>query len=467
MSDPIAESDAIFARAWASAIKNKFQLTTGEEQILYLSPLTQRGISGGDLTYEQVTNYLTYRFGDGLLNTNDPSFLGGGVASYIDDLRAYFDNILTKNDRAPAVILRMAKARKASETAQTAYETALSKAMTQWSEQKKFGITDQPFWSWVSTGAPYLRAADKTRNSAQTELDSASQLYYGPQADVLATYRNSIRDAMTTDPDRNYPGRNQVGITADRDLVAQMEEVANGGNKPPAADISPYFIRVPEYSMAGYRSQMNDWMRLSTSGQRDQVITIDIKQGRETKWSDYGFKEIKGSGSVGLFPFFSISAGGGSSEEKQTLKTEGREDEISLSLAAVGFSLIPVTSGTWDVPNVKNLFPNLVAGAPEVLTSKHAKPISVLVGYDIALTARFGTKIKKEVHEMYERARTGGGNLRIFGYHVSGSAGGSYSDKVKTSFDDVKWDEASGTLTLTPVPNQVYPSVLGVLARRL
>jgi hypothetical protein len=262
-----------------------------------------------------------------------------------------------------------------------------------------------------------------------------------------------------------------------------VEEVANGGNKPPEADISPYFIRVPEYSMSGYRSQMNEWMRLSTSGQRDQVITIDVKQGRETKWSDYGFKEIKGSGSVGLFPFFSISAGGGSSEERQTLKTEGREDEISLSLAAVGFSLIPVTSGTWyesllrvsitltlilrDVPNVKNLFPNLVGGAPEVLTSKHAKPISVLVGYDIALTARFGTKIKKEVHEMYERARTGGGNLRIFGYHVSGSAGGSYSDKVKTSFDDVKWDEASGTLTLTPIPGQVYPSVLGVLARRL
>jgi hypothetical protein len=100
----------------------------------------------------------------------------------------------------------MAKARKALETSQTAYDTALSKAMTQWGEQKKLGITDQSFWPWVSTGAPYLRAADRTRSNAQTELDSASQLYYGPQADVLATYRNNIRDAMTTDPDRNYPG---------------------------------------------------------------------------------------------------------------------------------------------------------------------------------------------------------------------------------------------------------------------
>jgi hypothetical protein len=134
---------------------------------------------------------------------------------------------------------------------------------------------------------------------------------------------------------------------ADRDLIAQVEEVANGGTKPPEADISSFLFRVPDYSMAGYRSQMNDWMRLSTSGQRDQVITIDVKQGRETKWSDYGFKEIKGSGSVGLFPFFSTSAGGGSSEERRTLKTDGREDEISLSLAAVGFSLIPVASGIW------------------------------------------------------------------------------------------------------------------------
>ncbi|KAJ7034386.1 hypothetical protein C8F04DRAFT_1101718 [Mycena alexandri] len=464
MSDPIAESDAIFARAWASAIKNKFQLTTGEEQILYLSPLTQRGISGGDLTYEQVTNYLTYRFGDGLLNTNDPSFLGGGVASYIDDLRAYFDNILTKNDRAPAVILRMEKARTAMDIAQTAFEAARKKAQKEYADEKQLGMTSQKFWPWASSNAPYLRTADKTRNSAQTEFDSASQLYYGPQADVLATYRNKIRDAMDFDPDKVYPGRNQAGIMADRDLIAQVEEVANGGTKPPEADISPFLFRVPDYSMAGYRSQMNDWMRLSTSGQRDQVITIDVKQGRETKWSDYGFKEVKGSGSVGLFPFFSISAGGGSSEEKQTLKTEGREDEISLSLAAVGFSLIPVASGIWDVPNVKNIFPDLVPGAPAVLTSKHAKPMSVFVGYDIALTAKFGTKMRKEVHDMYNSAKNSGGRMRIFGFTVGG---GSSSESVHTSFDDVKWDEASGTMTLTPAPKQVYPSILGVLARRL
>lgn len=89
MSDSIAETDAIFARAYASAIKKKLSLDFGSGQVLFLSPLVQRGISGGSLTYQEVTNFLTYKFADGLLNVDDPSFLGAGVASYIQDLRTW------------------------------------------------------------------------------------------------------------------------------------------------------------------------------------------------------------------------------------------------------------------------------------------------------------------------------------------------------------------------------------------
>ena len=95
MPDPIAETDAIFARAYASAIKNKYSLDFSAGNVLFLSPLVQRGISGGDLTYQEVTNFLTYRFADGLLNADDPSFLGSGVASYIQDLRSCVSTVLS------------------------------------------------------------------------------------------------------------------------------------------------------------------------------------------------------------------------------------------------------------------------------------------------------------------------------------------------------------------------------------
>ena len=83
----IAETDAIFARAYASAIKDKFSISIGTDQVLFLSPLVQRGIAGGELIYPQMTNYLIYKFGDTVLKADNPSYLGGGDRSYLDDLK--------------------------------------------------------------------------------------------------------------------------------------------------------------------------------------------------------------------------------------------------------------------------------------------------------------------------------------------------------------------------------------------
>lgn len=84
---PIGESDAIFARAYANAIKNKFQVDVGKQYILLTSPVTQRGIAAGDLIYSQMTNYLIYRFADDLQFSDNPSYTGGSAGSYIQQLQ--------------------------------------------------------------------------------------------------------------------------------------------------------------------------------------------------------------------------------------------------------------------------------------------------------------------------------------------------------------------------------------------
>jgi hypothetical protein len=86
---PISESDAIFARAYADAIKNKFQVDVGKQYILLTSPVTQRGIAAGDLIYPQMTNYLIYRFADDLQFSDNPSYTGGSAGSYIQQLNRY------------------------------------------------------------------------------------------------------------------------------------------------------------------------------------------------------------------------------------------------------------------------------------------------------------------------------------------------------------------------------------------
>lgn len=73
--------------------------------------------------------------------------------------------------------------------------------------------------------------------------------------------------------------------------------------------------------------------------------------------------------------------------------------------------------------------------------------------------------MKAEVREWYDKARTTGGSVRIFGFQVGG--GGSSTEHVHTNFDGATWDQASGSITLTPAPGQVYPSVLAVVAQRL
>jgi hypothetical protein len=120
-----------------------------------------------------------------------------------------------------------------------------------------------------------------------------------------------------------------------------------------------------------------------------------------------------------------------------------------------------------DVPNVKNRFPKLVENAPDVLNSGYARPISVLVGYDVALTVTFGKSIRNEAKELYDKAKSTGGSMKILGFEVSTAGGNGSSERVNADFGGVKWDEASGSITLTPAPMQVYPSVLAVVGQRL
>lgn len=107
-------------------------------------------------------------------------------------------------------------------------------------------------------------------------------------------------------------------------------------------------------------------------------------------------------------------------------------------------------------------------GAPDVLNSNYARPISVLVGYDVALTVTFGNSIRKEAKELYDKAKSTGGSVKIFGFEVSPAGGdGSSEQRVNTSSEGVKWDEASGSVTLIPASKQVYPSILAVVGQRL
>jgi hypothetical protein len=92
---PISNTDAIFARAYANALKTKFQVDLGQHHVLLTSPVTQRGIAAGDLVYPQITNYLIYRLADNLHYADDPSYSAGSAGSYIQHLSRYIFTAFT------------------------------------------------------------------------------------------------------------------------------------------------------------------------------------------------------------------------------------------------------------------------------------------------------------------------------------------------------------------------------------
>ena len=91
----------------------------------------------------------------------------------------------------------MKKAREAAADAEDNYKRALKAAKESWADEKEL-YPGKTFWEWARTEAPDLNQAVKQRKEAYNEVDSASQLYDGPQAATLQGIRTNLRSAQDT-----------------------------------------------------------------------------------------------------------------------------------------------------------------------------------------------------------------------------------------------------------------------------
>lgn len=75
----------------------------------------------------------------------------------------------------------------------------------------------------------------------------------------------------------------------------------------------------------------------------------------------------------------------------------------------------------------------------------------------------FKGSLREEAHSLLEKGKKTGAGIWLFGFHV----GGSSEEYVKTEFDKVKWDDASGSIFLEPTKQFGYPTLLGFAGYRL
>ncbi|KAG6827073.1 hypothetical protein H0H92_013277 [Tricholoma furcatifolium] len=473
----LAETDSIFARAYASAIKTTFQIDLADHFELMTSPVTQRGIPAGDLIRPEITNYLIYKFADALQYSDNISYTGGSAGSYIQQLRSWTDWVKTNIDASDVTISRLDNAQVAAISANDNYWTTLSEALSKYNQVKEL-FPNQTFWEWAGDNYPLLSSINTVRQNTQSELYAAIALRFGPDAVPLAMYMDNISAAQSSNA---YPGYNQSAIV-NEDEIANSIEYANHGKMFPSpkggASDSDDVIRVPEYSIPDYRNAVQGWITAARNGAaRDQTITIDMKQGNKTTWGDYGFSDTNisgGEGDAGFWPFFHADVRGADGKwDSMTLDTKNHENEVSLTLAMIGMGKFDTRPGQWNIPSIQTLFPNRLPGAPDVLNPTLSRVVNVLVGYDVQLQVTFGSSLRGKVDQIYQEVKSNGGNMSVFGFHVStgeplgaGGGTGNTTKHVVTKFNDVQWDKENGQMILTPTAGQAYPTILGVVAER-
>ncbi|KAF5347695.1 hypothetical protein D9757_013498 [Collybiopsis confluens] len=466
-NQPLSETDGIFARAYASALKDNFQVDVGDRYAIYTSPVNLRGIAAGDLIYPQITNYQIYKFADSLQYSDNPSYIGGSAGSYLQQLNSYITWARSESDPSPEIADRMSKAREAVEAATTNYSVVVTQAQNQWIKVQKLYPNDD-FWRWIAQGNyPLLDVADRTRKATQSEAYLAMQAYFGPDSATYSGFIGGIDSAFNMS--NPLPGYNQSGLIDNPGLISKAIDDANRGVKPLDSNISQSFAFVPLYTIQTYINTVQSWITAANQGaKRDQKITIDINQGRQTTWEDCGFGEVRGGG--GFWPFLHAEVYVDDRKEERTLKTEGREDSISLSLSMIGVQKFDVRAGLWDIPNIKALFPHRAPGAPpEVLSSKFTQIVSVLVGFDVELKVEFASEMREEVDKIYEEVKKTGGNMTVLGFRVSAGASGGVDgsdNHVETKFDDVKWSRKTGSMNMTQNSGQVCPTILAVVGQK-
>ncbi|KAG6917398.1 hypothetical protein DXG01_002667 [Tephrocybe rancida] len=441
---PLSDSDAIFARGYAAALKPLLGVSggAGKHQLILTSPPTQRGIAAGSDIDSKYTGYLIYKFANALQDSDNPVYSGSGAGNYADQLasRMQDKDASEQNKRW----LKEAQATFA-EAAKRSRETK-KEAEKDWEDAK----SGRNFEHWASIEYPELQQARERASIAQTDLQQAEQSVNGAQAVLLSGYRGRMDRAQNVRD--GLPGYNQQ-------VISQLDQ-------PQATTY------VPLYSIDTYTKAVDHWYEI-TKGiprekvKRDQVITIDISEGRKTNWEDYGFKEVRGGGNVGFWPFFHADVNNRSTTERRELNTKDRESCIDLVLAMVGVLKFDVTAGLWDSPDIKTIFPTLRPGAPpDVLGPKYARVTSLLCGFDVQLKVKFAAEMREEVNQIYQEVKEKGGNLTIFGIRFSVGAGGGSRERDEYKFKDIEWDKFSGSLTITPSTGQLTPTFLGAIARR-
>ncbi|KAG6917396.1 hypothetical protein DXG01_002665 [Tephrocybe rancida] len=397
----IADSDAIFARAYAAAIKSLLGVSgaVGKHQLILTGPPAQHGISASpDIDYKHI-NYLIYKFADALQDFDNP-VIGGS------EPRGKPHWPVGKEVASEQGGGLLTQARKAFEDADEQSRNIEKKAHKPWKGAKS--------------------GTDSKHSKGKRNLQKAEQAVDDAQATLLSGYHPAPTLGKCTESNGLLPGYNQ-------EVMPQLEQ-------PKAITYTPL------YNIENYTRTVERWYE----------TTKDILP-EKLHWEDYGFGKVCFEGHIGSF--FRADVNVDERAKRCELDISGLESKIDLTLAMVGAYKFDTTPDFGEnAPDIKTILPELRTGvAKNILAPMYARVNSVLVGYHVQLTVDFRAELINEVDSIYEEVKEKGGTLTVSGIFVSCETGGASSDpNDEYRFEGIKWDKANGFSSMAPEHRPAY-----------
>ncbi|RSL44908.1 hypothetical protein CEP53_011017 [Fusarium sp. AF-6] len=400
----------------------------GDDQAFFTSTSMQRGVPMK--MHEAYINARVFSLADAIQTERSPTLSEGGH-SFVQYLEKTDEEKLRNAEEKYRAIKREASLQ--FELAEFKWKEAL---------QRDPNMTLD---NWIDKyGYDYLDACEE-RAWAKQNLKRAQQTGSRDvlrQKDLMESALNSQAEL----PGSNMPcAMHDVGINS---LASKHE---------PPKDL----IHRPLHVLPGFVSAGQDWASRGLKEEDDpSSMRIDLLEGFTRPWKDLGFPQLD-----------SMEKSFGKKDVEVIRSTIG---EWKLMLRYTDIHAFDVNRGLWNIPGFRSILPELARTAPANLREKVFQTTRILLAYNADLVLRLPAELFAKLFPRSKNAKVVG-NEEERGTRPSTSALDGLEDELLgelfQTFPFAKvhpksWDGENELHVRAPF-NSLYPTVLGVLAKKV
>ncbi|WP_236702016.1 hypothetical protein [Cupriavidus basilensis] len=402
-----------------------------------------------------IINAYVYGIGD-VVPANSPAYApaGGLLATYA----TFLDWVDLGAMVNPNLASQVNQAAAALNTAQTTFNNVQVAAYTAYGAYKNVNPTPPAFQTWVQQSYPSYLSANNALIGAASAYDEIMIQAYGAGYSVVqqARAKVGINGAQSMSLQNPYNMPVKIGSVA----PAGSQPVVIGGTNPvPANNLISAFA--PSYALQAFSTKYAEWQQASVAGKNNAGASISVTSASKT----YDFDEFGWSTSVdaSLFgDFFSFFGSGSASGQKTSVNTASTD--FSLTVDFTGFGTFPVGPGLWwdNGALVSTYHQRLKPGAPAFFGDSGAlarMPTQIVVGFQPTVTLKMAASDYSNVKNSWQAQATA--SIGIGPFRLGSATVSTYGTK-----QDIKWDDASATVTIGPV-SSTLPILLGVVSQKL